>query len=154
LLARANALRQRRSRFLGDLMAFALGISTFHAKQRRSPVKGVKRLTQEMYDSIPALLEQGMNKVEIAHRFGVTPSTLVVQCSRRGISLRRGGALGRRVTLTLPESPLELSDAIMIALRNKARSMGIDAVRLARNLLETIVADDLYNAVLDLEETA
>ena len=36
-------------------------------------------------------------------------------------------------------------------LRKKARSMNVDPVRLARDLLETIVADDLYNAVLDLE---
>ena len=39
----------------------------------------------------------------------------------------------------------------MTALRKKARSMGTCEVRLARDLLETIVADDLYSAVLDLE---
>ena len=42
----------------------------------------------------------------------------------------------------------------MIALRKKARSMGMDEVRLASDLLETIVTDDLYNAVLDFEVTA
>lgn len=117
-------------------------------------MKGKLKLTQDKYDSIPALLEQGLKKAEIAAQFGVTPSTLVVQCSRRGISLSKYGPRGRRRTLTFPEAPLDLSDSIMIALRGKARSMGIDAVRLARNLLETIVADDLYNAVLDIEETA
>ena len=110
-----------------------------------------RRLTPEMYDSIPALLAQGTDKIEIARQFGVTPSTLVVQCSRRGISLRRGGGFGRKQTLTLPEAPLELSDTTLAQLRKKARSMNVDPVRLARDLLETIVADDLYDAVLDLE---
>jgi hypothetical protein len=32
--------------------------------------------------------------------------------------------------------------------------MGTDVVQLARDLLETIVADDLYAAVLDLEVAA
>ncbi|MGX9432175.1 MULTISPECIES: helix-turn-helix domain-containing protein [Bradyrhizobium] len=112
-------------------------------------MKGVQKLTPAMFDNIPALLEQGLSKTQIAEQFGVMLSTLVVQCSRRGISLRRGGRLGRRRTLTLPEAPLDLSDKTMVGLRKKARSMGINEVRLARDLLETIVADDLYDAVLD-----
>ena len=108
-------------------------------------------LTPEMYAEIPTLIERGLTKVDIAQRFGVTLGTLAVQCSRRGISLRRGGSLGRKRTLTLPEAPLDLSDVTMTALRKKARSMGTCEVRLARDLLETIVADDLYSAVLDLE---
>jgi hypothetical protein len=115
-------------------------------------MKGKLKLTQERYDSIPALLEQGLNKIQIAEQFGVTPSTLIVQCSRRGISLSRKGPKGRRRTLTLPEAPLDLADTTMVALREKARAMGTDAVRLARDLLETIVVDDLYTAVLDLED--
>lgn len=114
-------------------------------------MQGKLKLTQEKYDSIPALLEQGLNKIQIAEQFGVKASTLIVQCSRRGISLSRKGPKGRRRTLTLPEAPLDLSDAIMVALRVKARSMGVDAVRLARDILEIVVADDLYTAVLDLE---
>jgi hypothetical protein len=115
-------------------------------------MKGNKpKLTQDKYDSIPALLAQGMNKAAIAEQFGVKPNTLVVQCSRRGISLSRRGPKGRKRTLTLPEAPLDLADATMVALREKARTMGTDAVRLARDLLETIVADDLYTAVLDLK---
>jgi hypothetical protein len=110
-----------------------------------------RKLTQDKYDMIPALLEQGLKKTEIAERFGVKPSTLVVQCSRRGISLSKNGPRGRRRTLTLPEAPLDLADTVMIALRVKARSLGTDEVTLARDLLETIVAEDLYSAVLDLE---
>ena len=49
------------------------------------------RITDEMYARIPALLEQGMTKAEIAAMFGVTLGSLGVCCSRRGISLRKGG---------------------------------------------------------------
>jgi hypothetical protein len=112
------------------------------------------KLTQERYESIPALLERGMDREKIAAQFGVTANTLQVQCSRRGISLRSGGRLRRRCIMSLPEAPLDLSDRVMVALREKARLMGVDEVRLASDLLETIVTEDLYNAVLDFEETA
>jgi len=77
-------------------------------------------LTTEMYAEIPTLIERGLTKVDIAQRFGVKLGTLAVQCSRRGISLRRGGSLGRKRTLTLPEAPLDLSDATMTALKEGA----------------------------------
>src|SRR3954454_8584046 len=116
-------------------------------------MQGIKVLTQEKYDSIPALLEQGLDRTQIAALFGVTPASLQVQCSRRGISLRQGGRRTRR-DLSLADAKLDLNQHVMIALREKARSMGVDEVRLASDLLETIVTDDLYGAVLDLGEAA
>ena len=108
-------------------------------------------LTAEMYAEIPALIEQGFTKIDIAQRFGVKLAPEPV-LNNRLISYPLGpGSLGRKRTLTLPEAPLDLSDATMTALRKKARSMGTCEVRLARDLMETIVADDLYSAVLDLE---
>jgi hypothetical protein len=117
-------------------------------------MQGIKVLTQEKYDSIPALLEQGLDRTQIAALFGVTPASLQVQCSRRGISLRQGGRRTPRRDLSLADAKLDLNQHVMIALREKARSMGVDEVRLASDLLETIVTDDLYGAVLDLEEAA
>ena len=117
-------------------------------------MQGIKVLTQEKYDSVPALLEQGLNRTKIAALFGVTPASLQVQCSRRGISLRQGGRRTPLRDLSLADAKLNLDNAIMIALREKARSMGVDEVRLVSDLLETIVTDDLYSAVLDLEEAA
>ena len=67
------------------------------------------KLTQESYESIPALLERGMDREKIAAQFGVTANTLQVQCSRRGISLRGGGRLPRRCTKSLPKAPLDLA---------------------------------------------
>jgi hypothetical protein len=114
-------------------------------------MKGVKTLTNEKYASIPALLAEGKDRIEIAELFGVTPGSLQVLCSNRGISLRRGGRRTPLRALALTEAPLQLSKPAMVALREKARAMGMDEVKLASNLLEIIATDDLYGAVLDLE---
>ena len=86
--------------------------------------------------------------------WGVKISTLQVQCSRRGVSLRKGGHLLPRRQLSLPDAPLTLTNTALMALRTAARAMGVDEARLASDLLETITKDDLYKAVLDVEEAA
>jgi hypothetical protein len=59
---------------------------------------------------------------------GVKLSTLVVLCSRRGISLRKGGPQPKRTNLTLPdEPPLSLSDGVLKSLREATRAMGKDS---------------------------
>jgi hypothetical protein len=114
----------------------------------------MKRLTDERFASIPAMIEQGFSKAEIAAMWGVKISTLQVQCSRRGVSLRKGGHLLPRRQLSLPDAPLTLTNTALMALRTAARAMGVDEARLASVLLETITKDDLYKAVLDVEEAA
>ena len=115
-----------------------------------------------MFARIPALLLEGVTKAEIAAIYGVTPGTLVVRCSQRGISLRRGGTLPKRLpkrtklpkgtNLTLPDEPLPLSDGVLMSLSEAARAMGKDSTaRLVSDLLEKIVSDGLYKAVLDEE---
>ena len=111
-------------------------------------------LTAEMYDRVPALVEQGLKKAEIAELFGCAKETLQVQCSRRGISLRKGGKSQARPLTLLPAAPIDLSEMALLALRDKAQTLGIDTAKLARDLLEMIARDDLYVAVLDLEEAA
>ena len=109
------------------------------------------RITDEIA-RIPALLLEGMTEDEIAAMYGVTPGTLVVLCSQRGISLRRGGSLRKRTNLTLLDEPLPLSEGVLKSLREAARAMGKDsAARLVSDLLEKIVSDGLYKAVLDEE---
>ena len=103
------------------------------------------QITDEMYAGIPALLDQGKTKTEIAAMWGVKLSTLKVFCSQRGISLRKGGPR----KLVLP-----LSDDVLKSLRKAARSLGKGSTeRLVSDLLEKIVSDDLYKAVLDEEAT-
>ena len=65
-----------------------------------------KRITDDMFARIPVLLFEGMTKGEIAAKYDVTLGTLTVLCSRRGVSLRKGGALPKRTYLTLPDEPL------------------------------------------------
>jgi hypothetical protein len=109
------------------------------------------RITDDMFARIPALLLEGTTKAEIAAMYGVKRSTLVVLCSRRGISLRKGGPLRRRTNLTMPdEPPLPLSDGVLKSLREATRAMGKDSTaRLVSDLLEKIASDGLYKAVLD-----
>ena len=103
------------------------------------------RITDEMYARIPALLEQGMCRADIAAMYGVTLGTLVVCCSRRGVSLRRGAP--RRLVLPL-------SDDVLNSLRDAARRLGKGSTEwLVSELLGKIVSDDLYKAVLDEEAT-
>jgi len=111
-----------------------------------------------MFARIPAFLAEGLTKAEIAAMYGVSPGTLVVRCSQRGISLRRGGTLPKRTklpkggSLTLPDEPLPLSDGVLKSLSEAARAMGKDSTaRLVSDLLEKIASDGLYKAVLDEE---
>jgi hypothetical protein len=57
---------------------------------------------------------------------GVTINTSQVLCSRRGLSLRKGGHLLRRKILALPEAQLTLSETALQTLRQGARAMGVD----------------------------
>jgi hypothetical protein len=110
------------------------------------------RITDDMFTRIPALLLEGTTKAEIAAMYGVTLGTLVVLCSQRGISLRKGGSLPRRTNLTLTDEPLSLSDGVLKSLRETTRAMGKDSTaRLVSDLLEKIASDGLYKAVLDEE---
>jgi hypothetical protein len=68
--------------------------------------------------------------------------------------LRQGGRRTPLQNLSLADARLDLNKTTLVALREKARAMGINEVRLVTNLLETIVSDNLYGAVLDLEEAA
>ena len=110
------------------------------------------RITDDMFARIPSLLLEGTTKAEIAAMYGVTLGTLVVLCSQRGISLRKGGSLPKRTNLTLPDEPLPLSDGVLKSLREATRAMGKDSTaRLVSDLLERIASDGLYKAVLDEE---
>src|SRR6476659_3838343 len=107
------------------------------------------RITDDMFARIPPLLLEGMTNAEIAAICGVTPGTLVVRCSQRGISLRRVGTLlertklpkrsklPKRTNLTLPDEPLPLSDGVLQSLSEAARAMGKDSTaQLVSDLLE------------------
>jgi hypothetical protein len=89
---------------------------------------------------IPALVEAGLSDAEIAKRMGWTVGTLRVRCSQLKISLRRKIAAARQVVM--PQS-------VCVQLQHRAAMMGISASVLAADLLEVIVRDNLFDAVLD-----
>ena len=101
-------------------------------------------LTQEVLAGIPALIEQGLRKGDIAERLGCKESTLQVRCSNAGISLRGRKRLELRVGV-----PLTLSREAIASLRVRAAADGCSEAQLASDLLETIARDYLYDAVLD-----
>ena len=104
------------------------------------------RITDDKFARIPTLLLEGTTKAEIAAMYGVTPGSLAVLCSRRGISLRKGGPRSKRTNyLSLP-----LSDGVLKSLSEATRAMGKDSTaRLVSDLLSKIASDGLYKAVLD-----
>src|SRR5437762_5814669 len=54
------------------------------------PARGRRvKFTSHVIENIKELVAQGINRHEIANRFGVTVGSLQVTCSRLGISLRR-----------------------------------------------------------------
>jgi hypothetical protein len=104
----------------------------------RAPV----RKTKADPTLIPTLVDEGLSDAEIASRMGWTVGTLRARCSQLKISLRRKSA-GRQIAL--PQRVLE-------QLQQRAAMMGITTAALARELLEVIARDGLYNAVLDRDE--
>ena len=101
-------------------------------------------LTREVLAGVPALVEQGLRKGDIAERLGCKESTLVVRCSIAGISLRGPKRLQLR-----PGVSLTLSRETIASLGARAAADGCSEVQLASDLLETIARDGLYDAVLD-----
>jgi hypothetical protein len=89
---------------------------------------------------IRLLIDQGLSDLEIANRMGCTIGTLRVRCSQLKISLRR-------------PAKVVLPQAILDQLVQRAALMGVSTATLAADLLEEIARDDLYDAVLDRDDT-
>jgi len=111
------------------------------------------KITDEMFARIPELIAQGENRKTIAALYNTTPGSLQVQCSQRKISLMpKVRKNSPRQTLELwPSVPLPLTATALVALRSKAKEMEIDTAQLASRLLQAIVRDNLFVAVLDTD---
>jgi hypothetical protein len=92
---------------------------------------------------IPALVEEGLSDLEIANRMGWTVGTLRVRCSQLKISLRRKNFNQRQFVLPQP---------IFDQLHQRAAMMGVSTSTLVAELLQAIVRDGLYSAVLDKDD--
>ena len=92
---------------------------------------------------IPELVDKGLSDQEIAQQIGCTVGTLRVKCSQFKISLRRKMFAGQHYAI---------AKSIFDQFSKRAEMMGIPPSKLAADLLEAIVRDNLYNAVLDKED--
>jgi transposase-like protein len=107
-------------------------------------------LTKAVLATIPEMVSRrGMRARDIAETLGCKISTLKVRCSQAGISLRPPGS--RRGRPRSDERAIRLNRAVLALLQNRAAASGKTEAALARELIETIARDNLYDAVLDAE---
>ena len=124
-------------------------------------------LTKAVLASVPALVEQGLNKEAIAVRLGCKVATLKVRCSQAQISLRvpkevemvplvpalKPPKQKRSYAFAVPTT-LQLSKVAMSRLRQRAETTGMTEAEFVTKLLEVIAQDDLFDAVLDTAKGA
>src|SRR4029078_4113066 len=111
---------------------------------------GRRILTKAVLATIPEMVAQGgMRADDIAEKLGCNLGTLKVRCSQAKISLRPPGS--RRGRPRIDERTIRLSGDALALLQRRAAASGKTETALARQLLETIARDDLYDAVLDDE---
>jgi hypothetical protein len=115
-----------------------------------------KLLTMSVLAEIPRWIsEHGLSVAEIADKIGCTVGSLRVRCSHYGISLRQSSRsrqprhAGPTRNPALPDMVLNLPDETRVRIQERAALLGLSDAQLASALIETIVRDDLYSAVLD-----
>jgi hypothetical protein len=116
-------------------------------KQRRN--RQTKIYTDEKLATIPALLEQGLTREQIAETFGGKVNSLQVVCSKKGISLWRRDRTRKPVELPDVELTIWLKDQTLERLRQRAEVNGLTKSELASRLLNLIASENLFDAVLD-----
>ena len=110
--------------------------------------------TPAAIETIRDLASQGKSASEIADVIGSTAASVRTRCCQLKIKLGRRG----RPSLLVPQSrhiPVQrpvfrVRPAVYAALNRKAFHMQKSVVELVQMLLEVIVSDDLYEAVLDI----
>jgi hypothetical protein len=106
-----------------------------------------KIFTPEVFSKISNLVAQGFGAAEIADKVGCKLSSLRVKCSQQGIRLRQsktGSESKPRERLTV-----RLFGDIALRLEQQAQKRGKAGTEFAAALLEAIVRDNLYEAVID-----
>jgi hypothetical protein len=100
-----------------------------------------------VFSQISDFVAQGLSAAEIADRIGCKLGSLRVRCSQKQISLRRSNAPGqshlpKRLAIALPAS-------VALDLQDQAVKKGVSQAELVLALLDAIVRDNLYDAVID-----
>jgi hypothetical protein len=107
-----------------------------------------KIFTPQIFEQISNLVAQGVGAAEIAQKIGCTLNSLRVKCSQQGICLRRRSKVPSEGK---PQErlPIKLPGDIAVLLHQQAWERGVSAPRFAAALLETILRDNLCDAVID-----
>jgi hypothetical protein len=95
------------------------------------------------------MVARGRRAPDIADTLGCKLSTLKVRCSQARISLRTPGS--RRGRTGGDERSIKISKTTLLLLQNRAAASGKTEATVARELLEMIARDNLYDAVLDID---
>jgi hypothetical protein len=100
---------------------------------------------------ISRLVSQGLTASEIAEKVGCSIGTLRVKCSQHGISLRRCCEDSEIRPARIPHARIviQLGRSAATGLQQKAQIQGTTGPRLAAALIEALVQDNLYDAVID-----
>jgi hypothetical protein len=106
-----------------------------------------------VFSQVSTLVAQGLCAAEIAEKIGCSLGTLRVKCSQHGISLRRCCDASGIKSERNPHARIvvQLSPNAAVRLQQKARNQGTTGPRLAAAVLEAVVHDNLYDAVIDRE---
>src|SRR5262249_52659312 len=117
-------------------------------KANRAKVYFMRRtiLTKEVLATIPQLVESGLRSRDIAMRLGCKLTTLKVRCSQARISLCHPS---RRYARERGYGTIRLNKDALRLLQARADATGKSEATVARELIETIARDNLYDAVLD-----
>jgi hypothetical protein len=94
-----------------------------------------------------ALVDQEFSAAEIANEIGCKLGSLRVRCSEHGISLKRAARHDKRERRE--RMVIHIWRNTALALQRQARSDQISAAQFAAVLLEAVMRDDLYEAVID-----
>lgn len=114
----------------------------------RNPGGRPRVFSDQVLAQIPAWIAEGWPLPAIAARLGTTEISLYTSCSKYGISIESAKAVGSRRN---PKREVKLPKGLVRKLELRAAAMGSSVENLAVMLLEQIVADDLFNAILDFE---
>src|SRR6267154_2280033 len=94
-----------------------------------------------VFSQVEHFVAQGLSAAQIAERIGCKLGSLRVKCSQHGISLRHSNRpFPKRLIISLP---------LRVALSRQADKEGMSKADLAIHLLDTIVRDNLYDAIID-----
>jgi hypothetical protein len=113
-----------------------------------------------VFDHIRRMVAEGQKPAEIARVIGCTEGTLRVKCSINKLSLQGPNGKRRRWARRPPEPEpnhpiqFELPRSVMGDLSSFAKKRGVSRNMLVTQLLELVVRDNLYMAVLDDKEVA